>query len=108
MKQKTFRILKTILYLLFTSTSLIIIYYTLLLSPFDLNHVARFGELAIDPVRVEIAMLVWGYNAIKNIIISFVVRRFNRYFFVLSLSLGVACLVNCLGAYFFSWRGGWL
>ena len=97
---KHLKVLLFLMYLILTATSIIMIFWSYILSPFDMDHEARFGELAIGGAGLVIAWLAFAYNAIKNIIVGLIAGYFNKRLLIFSLALGLACLLNFIGMCF--------
>ena len=100
MKKKIVKILKIILlliYIILTGTTIIMMFLSYLFSPFDMNHEARFGELAIGGDLFGLAWLAFIHNFIKNIFVAWIARYFNKRLMILSLALAFACLLNFIG-----------
>ncbi len=96
-KIKPLKVLLFLLYLILTGTTIIMMFWSYMLSPFDLDHEARFGELAIGGDGFGLAWLAFIHNSIKNIIVAWIARYFNKRLMILSLALGFACLLNFIG-----------
>ena len=106
-KIKPLKVLLFLLYLILTGTSLMMIYGMLIISPFDFDYPFWHpGEMAINGEFVALAWLVFAYNAIKNIIVGLIAGYFNKRLMILSLVLGIACLMNFLGTFYFLLQEG--
>lgn len=105
MKKKIIKILKVLLFLMYiilTGTSIMMIFGALLISPFDFDYPFWHpGERAINGEYTALAWLIFAYNAIKNIIVGLIAGYFNKRLLIFSLALGLACLLNCIGMWFF-------
>ena len=97
MSEKGRIIVGTVLYLAVNTVLLFFMLAVPIFLPWSNDYQSKYSQIATNGELLTVTAFVWSVFGILNGICALLTLRFNRYFFIMSAALTVACFLNCIG-----------
>ena len=89
----------TVLYITANTILLFFMFLIPVLLPWSNDYLAENSRLATSGELLTVTAFIWIVFGALNGICALLILRFNRYFFVMSTALTVACFLNFIGTF---------